>query len=408
MKLATTLSILALSLGVARADWLNFRGPNGSGHAPEVSGLPETLDENNLAWKVSLPGRGLGSPVIVGDKVFVTAASGPEQKQLHVLCFSAKDGSPAWERRFWATGRTMSHKKTNVAAPTPASDGERIYALYSSNDLVCLDLDGNLRWMRGLTLDYPNASNSLGMASSPIVAGDTLVAQIENDSESFAAGFDLLTGQNRWKLDRPKAANWTSPTVLEIGDDKVVALQSKKGILGVVPSTGSTLFEFTGGASTIPSSAAAGDRIYIPSNGLTVISAATDGSEPAKVWNESAQRPGTASPLVVGDRVFIIHNAGVLTCANRETGERLWRIRLERSDKEAAPVGPLSGSPVAGADERLYIFSESGVGLVIDVSGEEGKIVSEIELGETILSTASLSGGAVYVRSDGHLWKFGG
>ena len=164
-----TTALLTLTLS-AHADWLNFRGPQGSGYAPEISDLPETLAESTTAWKVALPGRGLGSPLLIGDRVYLTAASGPEQKQLHILCFNAADGSPVWERKFWATGRTMSHNKTNVAAPTPASDGERIYALFSSNDLICVDLDGNVKWMRGLTLDYPNASNSLGMASSPIVA----------------------------------------------------------------------------------------------------------------------------------------------------------------------------------------------------------------------------------------------
>ncbi len=391
----------------AQADWLNFRGPNASGYDPDAAGVPAELSDATLAWKVSLPGRGLGSAITVGDKVFVTAASGPDQKQLHVLCFNAANGSPVWERRFWTTGRTMSHKKTCVAAPTPASDGERIYAFYSSNDVICLDLDGNLLWLRGLTLDYPNASNSLGMSSSPIVAGETLVVQVENDSESFAAGLDKVTGINKWKLDRPKAANWTSPTILNVDGEEVVALQSSKGVLGVVPDTGSELFNFGNGASTIPSSAPAGDSLYIPSGGLTAITVKTDGSEPVKHWNESAQRPGTSSPLVIGEKVFVINNAGVLNCANRATGERLWRIRLERSDKSATPVGAFSGSPVAGADGLIYLFSEAGVGLVVDVSGEEGKIVSEIELGETILSTASLDNGAIYIRSDGHLWRFG-
>lgn len=406
MKAILTATLLLLAAGATRADWLNFRGPSGSGFSPEAGDLPTVLSESTLAWKVPLPGRGLGSAIVVGDKVFVTAASGPEQKQLHVICFAAGDGAPVWERRFWATGRTMSHKKTNVAAPTPASDGERIYALFSSNDLLCLDLEGNVIWMRGLTLDYPNASNSLGMASSPIVAGGTLVAQVENDSESFAAGFDLLTGENRWKIDRPKAANWTSPTVLRVGDDEIVALQSSKGILGVVPTTGSEIFRFSGGASTIPSSAAAGDRLYIPSGGLTALSATADGAEPAKLWNESAQRPGTASPLVIGERVFTINNAGVLSCADRDSGERLWRMRLERTEEGAKPVGGFSGSPVAGPDGRLYIFSEAGIGLVVDTTGDEGRIVSDFELGETILSTPSLANGALYIRSDGHLWKF--
>lgn len=404
----TYLVLCALLLSItAKADWLNFRGPSASGYDPDAAGVPSELSDATLAWKASLPGRGLGSAITVGDKVFLTAASGPDQKQLHVLCFNAADGSPVWERRFWATGRTMSHKKTCVAAPTPASDGERVYAFYSSNDVICLDLDGNLLWLRGLTLDYPNASNSLGMSSSPLIAGKTLVVQVENDSESFAAGLDKINGINKWKLDRPKAANWTSPTILNVEGEEVVALQSSKGVLGVVPDTGSELFNFGSGASTIPSSAPAENSLYIPSGGLTAITVKADGSEPIKLWNESAQRPGTSSPLVIDDKVFVINNAGVLNCANRETGERLWRIRLERSDKSATPVGSFSGSPVAGADGLIYLFSEAGVGLVVDVSGEEGKILSEIELGETILSTASLDKGAVYIRSDGHLWRFG-
>jgi len=398
MKPLLLLSLsLALPLSSLRADWLNFRGPAGSGFDPDMATTVGELAEKTLAWKAALPGRGLGSPIVVGDKVFLTAASGPEQQQLHVLCFSAKDGTPLWERRFWATGRTMSHSKTNVAAPTPASDGERIYALYSSNDLVCVDLDGDLVWMRGLTLDYPNASNSLGMASSPIVVGDTLVAQIENDSESFAAGFDLLTGMNKWKLDRPKSANWTSPTVLNKEGESIVALQSGEGVVGLVPSTGSRVFSIPEKASTIPSAAASGDELFIPANGLTVMKLGAAGEEPKKVWNQTNQRPGTPSVLVGPEKLFLINNAGVLTCASRRDGTVAWEIRLK---------GPFSGSPVAGGDGKLYIFNEQGVGQVVDTNGEKGVVTSEIELGETILSTPALDGKALYIRSDGYLWKF--
>src|SRR6185436_7297544 len=125
----------------------------------------------HLAWKTDLPGRGLSSPIIIGDKIFVTSCSGPKQQRLHVLCFNASNGAKLWERQFWATGRTMCQPKMSVAAPTPASDGERIVAIFSSNDIVCLDLDGNLLWLRGLGRDYPNASNSVGMSSSLLLAG---------------------------------------------------------------------------------------------------------------------------------------------------------------------------------------------------------------------------------------------
>lgn len=419
---------LLAAVSTAQADWLNFRGPNASGYDSSVKNLPTKLSEKTLAWKVSLPGRGLGCPIIVGDRVFISAASGPEQRQLHVLCFSAKDGKPIWERKFWVTGRTMSHPKTCVAAPSPASDGERIFALYSSNDLICLDLDGNLKWMRGLTLDYPNASNSLGMASSLIVADNTLVAQIENDSESFAAGFDLDTGINKWKIDRPSSANWTSPTLLKIDSQTVVGLQSSKGILGVLPDTGSSVFNFTGGASTIPSSSTLGGTLYIPSHGLTAIKVSADGGEPKKLWNESAQSPGNASPILIGNKIYTINKAGVLSCAEIKTGTRLWRTRLK---------GPFSSSPVAGGNNHLYVFSENGVGQCVDLNAKEreveltakladenkpkkseiegikskladikDKIISEIELEETILGTPSLSQDGLFVRSDKTLFKF--
>ncbi len=390
--------VLGMVAGLsAHADWLNFRGPHGSGTIKGNSNLPAELSEKTTAWTVDLPGRGLGSPIVVGDKVIVSAASGPDQKELHVICFNAADGSINWERKFWATGRTMTHKKTNVAAPTPASDGKNVYVLFSSNDLIALDLDGNPLWMRGLTLDYPNASNSLGMASSPIVAGDTLVAQIENDSESLAVGIDLVTGQNKWKMDRHKGANWSSPTTMTLGGEEIVALQSNKGIHGIFPATGSQSFFFDKGASGTPSSVAVDGTLYVPSNGLTAIKPSENGGTPDVLWNESAQSPGTSSPIYIDGKIYTINRAGVLSAANAETGERVWRIRLK---------GPFSSSPVAAENGHLYIFSEAGVGQVIDVTGEEGKVVSEIELKDTILGTPSISGDAIYVRSDGKLWKF--
>ncbi|MEZ5301905.1 MAG: PQQ-binding-like beta-propeller repeat protein [Verrucomicrobiales bacterium] len=260
MKLLPRHSFAALAIAVTPAlsaaaptdSWLQFRGGSGTGYA-EVGDLPQKFDgEKSIAWKIDLPGEGLGSPVVVGDKVIVTCSSGPDQQRLHVFCFSAQDGSEIWERQFFASGRTMCHDKTSVAAPSPCSDGERIFALYSSNDLVCLDLDGNLLWLRGLTYDYPNASNSLGMASSPIVAGGVLIAQIENDSESFAAGIDVQTGKNLWKRSRPKAANWTSPVVGSgPGGSDLALLQSKDGVDAVDPKSGETAWSFVKRASTI-------------------------------------------------------------------------------------------------------------------------------------------------------------
>ena len=379
------------------ADWPQFRGPHGNG-ASEETGFAWRLDApENLAWQVALPGRGLSSPIVVGDRVFVTAASGPRQEELRVLCFQATDGKLLWERRFWATGRTMCHPKTCVAAPTPASDGERVYALFSSCDLICLDHDGQLIWLRGLTRDYPNVSNSLGMSSSLVAANGVVVAQVETDTESYALGLDGLTGVNRWRLDRPRLANWTSPILLPAGaGPRQVALQSGRGVAAVEIRTGRAVWDYGEGASTIASSAPSGPRLFVPSFGLTALDLDPAGSPPRQTWRAGNLRPAMSSPVVLGDRVYVINDAGVLSCGDAVNGRRLWQVRLK---------GPISASPVA-AEGHLVAISEKGLMQVVDLSGPEGEVVAERDLQTTILGTPALANRALYVRSDGSLWKF--
>ena len=375
---------LLLSPVTGRSDWLNFRGVDGT--APTGPGASASIK-----WKIQLPGRGLGSPIIVGDRLFVSASSGPLQRRLHVLCFSAKTGEKLWERQLQATGRTMCHEKTAVAAPSMASDGQRVFALFSSNDLFAFDLEGSLLWLRGLTVDYPNASNSLGMASSPLVVGGVLVTPSENDSESFVAGLNLKNGRNIWKLERPKLANWTSPIAWQ-GN---ALLQSGKGMTSVDPATGSILWEYTDGAATIASSAVGGDKIFVPSHGLTALRPAPGQPSPAQEWRVEQINPGTSSPILLGDNVYAINNAGVLNQATASTGERGWRLRL---------TGPFSGSPV-GAGTFLYAVNEKGLLQIIDTTAEEGAVAHTIDLENTVLCTPSLAHGALFVRSDSSLWR---
>ena len=149
-KVLAFVSVLSLSQIASGEDWLQFRGNDHRGISLK-SETPTNLSKNNIAWKIPLPGRGLSSPIVIGNRVFLTASSTTDQSRLHVICANKDNGEIEWERQFWATGRTICHEKTCVAAPTPVSDGKNIYALYSSNDLICLDLDGNLKWIRGLT-----------------------------------------------------------------------------------------------------------------------------------------------------------------------------------------------------------------------------------------------------------------
>lgn len=376
-------------------DWRQFRGSHANGVAAGEIGPPE-LSGEHIAWVSELPGRGLSGPVVVGDRVIVSCSSGYRQDRLHVLCFDDSNGELLWERQFWATGRTNSHNKMCNATPTPASDGERIFAFFSSNDLICLDLDGNLQWLRGLTHDYPNASNSLGMASSPIVVGDTLVVQVESDADSLAFGLNTKSGTTRWRHDRPRKANWSSPTLLPLPDRKLplVVLQSATGLKLVDAHSGEAVGEFGDGASTIPSSTVAGQTIYAPSNGLTALRVGDD-DKLEVLWNSNRLSPSTASPLVYRDHVYALNRAGVLACGDSESGELKWQLRLK---------GPYSSTPVVAGD-RMYFFNEDGYAHIVDISGEKGEIVSEMDFADTILCTPAIAHGGLYVRSDQRLWK---
>lgn len=397
MKLLTYALFLAGSLQLMAADWPQFRGASADAVAGDA-GLPTRLDGKNINWAVDLPGRGLSSPIIIGDRLFVTCSSGPKQERLHVICLHAVSGTRLWERQFWATGRTIAHEKTSVAAPTPASDGKHVFAVFSSNDLVCLDLDGNLQWLRGLMSDYPNAGNSLGMSSSLIVAGGALVVMSENDSDSFTAGIDVKTGTNRWKIERPKLANWTSPSLFKPASGVTqVLIQSGRGLAALDPANGRTLWSYTNGASTIPSSTVSDGVVYVPSSGITALEPAADGGTPKQLWRSGQLSPSTASPVVLNKRIYTINNAGVLTCGDATNGNRLWQLRLK---------GPFSATPVASGN-FLYCVNEKGVLQVVDTTAAEGAVVSELDFGKTVLGTPSIAHRSLYVRADGKIWKVG-
>ena len=401
MKSLSLLAFAAFSITALAGDWPQFRGPDSTGTAADaiIPGKPK------IDWSIPLPGRGLASPIVVGSKVFVTCSSGPKQERLHLICFSVADGRKLWERQLRATGRTMSHPKTAIAACTPCSDGQRVFALWSCNDVAAFDLEGNLLWVRGLTVDYANASNSLGMASSPIVIGETLVTMIENDSESYSIGLDVKTGRNLWKLDRPKAANWTSPVPFRADAQATpfALLQSSKGLLAVDPVSGSRLWEYTDGASTMSSSVVAGGVIYAPSQGITALTPQASGIAPAQLWRSKQINPSTISPLVLDGRIFSINGAGVVATASAKTGDNGWKLRL---------TGPFSSSPV-GAGSHLLAVNEKGLIQIVDIAAPEGALLGQLQLPlnaetkELILSTPALSVRHVFVRTDSTLWRLG-
>jgi len=384
------------------SDWPRFRGPEGTGSAAE-GGVPTDFGDDgapkHVAWKVPLPGRGPSSPIVVGDLVAVTASSGPREKQLHVLAFDAQTGKPRWHRRLWATGHTVCHNFGAVATPTPASDGKRIFAFYSSNDLACFDLDGNLRWFRGLAYENPGARNDVGMGSSPVVVGGTVVVQVENQGTSFAAGIDAATGEARWRHERQTEAVWSSPAVIDGGASgkDVVLMQSRDKLTAHDAHSGEHLWDYEASCNTMASACHRNGIIYLPSHGLFALKPVADRGGVEVLWHEPRLRSSAASPVVHEGRVYAVKPPAILVCGDANSGEILWQLRLK---------GRCWATPVA-ADDHLFAVNHDGLVHVVRL-GEEGELVGRFQIDKAILASPAVADGAVYFRSDEHLWKIAG
>lgn len=384
----------------AFADWRQFRGTDNN-PVVKAAELPAEWDipsGKNIAWQADLPGRGVSSPIVVNNKVIVTANGWPNQERLYVLAFDATSGAELWRRQAWATGRTLCHTTSANAAPSPASDGERIFAFYSSNDLICLDLDGNPLWFRGMSFDYPKAANDVGMAASPLVVGDTLVVQMENLGDSFAAGLDAATGETRWRVPRKKAMNWCSPAAITTADGKsAVLLQSGDVLSGHDPKSGEQLWKYEAECAGIASTTTAGNHVFVPAAGLTCLELTSAASAPSVAWENSKLGPGSPSPVIAGDNVYTLSRNGVLNCGSVKDGKLLWQHRVNGSNFWATPI-------IAG--DLAYCVNQEGTATVVKL-GKMPESLSKIEFGEKVLGTPAVADNGLFFRSDKHLWKVG-
>lgn len=397
----TLFALIALPVCAQQTDWRGFRGNDATGVSAQ-KGLPvELSDTENLAWKVELPGRGPSGPIVVGNRVFVTCSSGAGEDQLYVVCFDINSGNKLWQRKFRATGRCFCHPLSANAAPTPCTDGESIFAFFSSNDLVCLDLDGNLKWYRGLAFDHPKAGHDTGMSSSPAIYGDTIVCQVENQADSFVSAIDKNTGTTIWEIERPRDASWASPVIITDSSQRALCLLNSPDRVTIVDlETGKTVWEKTGRSNPISSPSVFENDVYLPLDGTTALQLGDDGSFVER-WTSSRAAAGSSSTLVYKDSFYSIGRGGILNCFNVSDGERTWQARVG---------GQFWSTPVI-AEDRMYMFAQDGKVSVVALSGtfenEDDRVLySHTFADEVFLASPAVSHGAIFIRSDKYLYKF--
>jgi len=394
-----SLILICLSSQLQAEDWLQFRGPDATSLSMTSDPPIEFASESkkNIAWKADLPGRSAGGPIVVADQVIATSSQGLDQRRIYVTSIHADTGKRLWQQSFVARGRPFSHPYSSNAAPTPASDGQRVYAFYSSNDLVCLDLKGQLVWYRSLATEFPKAGNDTGMSSSPLVIDGAVVVQIECQGDSFVAGVDCLSGELIWRADRPRKANWSSPAPLIRADgSKLVVVTSGEDVTGFVARTGQVAFKYDKGASKISSTLGWKGKLLVASEGLTVLDCTAADSVPKKLWDNNKLEPGNSSPIVVGDSVVLV-KGGVLTVGSLTDGELRYKLRLP-------DAGSIWSTPVV-CGSRLYVFSDKGRCFVVQLGKTSGEVIATNEIDDTILGSPAVSGNAMFVRGDRSLWK---
>ena len=391
-------SVASIAWTAAAADWPEFRGFLGRGVAQDDAIRMLWSESDGIAWKTELPGRGASSPIVVGDLVVVTASSGARQDRLHILALDKGTGHIRWHRTFWAAGRTLCHPTSAVAAGTPASDGTRIVAIYSSCDLFAVDMAGRLLWQRNLAVEHPRSGNDVGMAASPRIIDGTVVVQIDCQGDAFAAGIDAVTGEDRWSVSREKIASWSSPLAMSVPQrgsrekTECVLLQNPSGLELRQAADGQLVWSWKGACESIPMAAAIGNRLYVPHDGIAAVTAATGDTKPA--WRSTKLSCGIASPLAWGDWVACINRAGVLSIGNASDGLLRGQVRL---------TGPFWASPIV-AGTTILAVNQSGKAFVVSTDGEP-KILAENQLPGTFTATPAVADGSVYLRSETALWK---
>jgi|GEM_PF-385612 len=421
--------------------WPSFRGLNASGVGDGQGAFIEwnAATGQNIRWKTPIPGNSNSSPIVWGDRVYVTTAissagnntlrTGPNfdtrplddlsEHTWKLYALDASTGRIVWERDVHkGTPRTKRHPKGSQASSTPVTDGRRIVVLFgTAGQLAAYDMNGTLLWKNDLGLIDSGSSVDpplqWGHSSSPIIYQDSVILQVDRQKDSYIAAYDLATGKEIWRTNREdEVPQWATPTIVTGGKagDELVTNGTK--VRGYDPKTGK--LRWTLGPNsliTIATPVAGPDLVYVTGGYMPVrpiyairpgasgdISLANGAASSDAVAWSNLEGTYIPTPIVYRGLLYVLSINGVLTAYDAQTGERVYRSRVGAG-------GAFSASPVA-ADGRLYIASEDGDVFVVK-AGREYVEIARNPMGEGIMATPAISGGLVIVRTLGHVFGIG-
>jgi outer membrane protein assembly factor BamB len=431
--------IAALSLpiagqkGPADANWPSFRGPNASGVA-DGRPLPTEWDvpaSRNVRWRTPIPGLGHSSPIIWGDRLFVsTAISGMDNPQLKVglygdiasvqddtphrwvvYCLDTRSGKIVWEKTVVSgVPKVKRHPKSTHASSTLATDGRHVVAFFGSEGLYCLDMNGKVLWKRDfgvLEAAYyvaPGAQWEVG--SSPVIYQNMVLIQCDVLRNSFVAALSLMDGHDLWRTPRTDVPTWGTPTVIADGPQPQVVVNGYRHAGGYDLKTGKELWRLNGGGDIpVPTPVVGAGLIFItnahgPMAPIYAIKTTASGdvslgtnqtSNEGVAWSVARDGAYMITPIVYGDHLYSAKNNGVVSCYDARSGARLYQERL------GSGTTGFTASPVAG-DGKIYFSSEDGDVYVVK-AGPTFALVAKNSMGDVCMASPAIADGTIYFRT---------
>jgi outer membrane protein assembly factor BamB len=431
-RAAAVLVLLLASTAYAEQNWPAFRGDNASGvaAAAQPPAAWDVSSSRNIRWTRPIPGLGHSSPIVWGDRVYVTTAVPLEQTRdemklgdsnsagidaatdvvrhsWRLYAIERESGRVVWERAAHeGVPRIKRHVKASHASATPATNGRHIVALFGSEGLFCFDAAGKLLWQQDLgamdvgLVDDP--SYQWGPASSPIIVENLVVVQNDRHKDSYLVAFDLASGKEAWRSPRDEWPAWSTPALLRGSAGAELVTNSPHFIRGHDPRTGRELWRIAdpkGEVKVVTPVAADGLMIVTggyPSGGRPIYAIRPGG---AVAWQTENGSPYTPTPLVYDGVLYVLRDNGVVTAYDVKSGARIYQQRL------ATGTGGFSASPVA-AGGRIYFTSEDGDVYVVR-AGRTFELLGRNQMGQVCMATPAISGSMLIVRTRSTLYGIG-
>jgi len=410
-------SVLCLlgSAGLCSAapDWPHWRGPTRNGVSDETNLPVRWSSEENVHWKVALPGRSGSTPVIWADRIFVTVT---ENDAIELWCVNRGTGDVIWKAPLG--GGNRSSRKANMSTPSPVTDGESVWVLTGTGLLRRFDFSGKEIWLRNITGEYGRFGLNYAYGSSPLLFDDALYVQVlhgmRTDDSSYILRIDKGTGRTVWRVERPTDArrespdSYTTPAIVRTGSGLELVVSGGDCVTGHDLATGNELWRANGlnpnqesDYRLVASPVVVGELVVVPSRvrPMLVVRAGGRGdvTTSRRLWSSDVG-PDVPSPVSDGEYLYVIRDSGILYCFDVRTGAEIYSGRR-------LPSGTYSSSLVL-ADGKIYATNEDGVTSVVR-AGPQFEILAENNLDDYTLSSPAISNGQIFLRTDFALWAIG-